>query len=88
MAEEEQSTRDKVVGHLQREFCYRTPIDEITDDKHLEDDLRLDSLDTIELLMILEEDFDIELRSELWAAVETQNVGELVKMVQARVDGN
>ena len=39
-------------------------IDSITSDSSLKDDLDLDSLDVIELLMILEEDFNVEINIE------------------------
>ena len=39
-------------------------VSEVTDDKHLMEDLGADSLDTVELVMALEEEFDIEISDE------------------------
>ena len=39
-------------------------VSEVTDDKHLIDDLGADSLDTVELIMELETDYDIEIADE------------------------
>lgn len=36
-------------------------LDQVTDDANLMDDLGADSLDTVELVMALEEEFDIEI---------------------------
>ena len=39
-------------------------VSEITDDKHLIDDLGADSLDTVELVMELETEYDIDIADE------------------------
>ena len=39
-------------------------VSEVTDDKHLIDDLGADSLDTVELVMELETEYDIEIADE------------------------
>lgn len=39
-------------------------VSEVTDDKHLIEDLGADSLDTVELIMELETDYDIEIADE------------------------
>ena len=39
-------------------------VSEVTDDKHLVEDLGADSLDTVELIMELETDHDIEIADE------------------------
>ena len=39
-------------------------VSEVTDDKHLIEDLGADSLDTVELIMELETDHDIEIADE------------------------
>lgn len=39
-------------------------VSEVTDDKHLTEDLGADSLDTVELIMELETDYDIEIADE------------------------
>ena len=35
--------------------------DEVTEDAHLQDDLGADSLDAVELIMAIEEEFDVEI---------------------------
>ena len=39
-------------------------VSEVTDDKHLMEDLGADSLDTVELVMALEEEFELEIADE------------------------
>ena len=39
-------------------------VSEVTDDKHITDDLGADSLDTVELVMALEEEFETEIPDE------------------------
>ena len=49
----------------------------------LAEDLNMDSLDTLELSMSIEEEFDIELPEELMGTVST--VADVAKMVDERV---
>ncbi len=51
--------------------------EEYTDESRLVEDLGLDSLDTLELLMAFEEEFDIELNEEEMEKLQT--IGEVVK---------
>jgi acyl carrier protein len=62
---------------------YDVPHDAVTDEKHLVDDLGADSLDQVELVMALEEDFGIEIPDD--DAEEAQTVGALVALV-AKLD--
>ncbi|MDR2420525.1 MAG: acyl carrier protein [Oscillospiraceae bacterium] len=56
-------------------------ISEITAETDVRDDLGMDSLDAVELLMELEEEFGISLPSEKTAEIKT--VGEIVALVDA-----
>ena len=50
---------DKVKELISKQL--NRPIEEITDDKEIVKDLGADSLDVVEMLMSLEEEFDIEI---------------------------
>ena len=54
--------------------------DEITTESNIQDDLGADSLDVVELIMSLEEEFDIEVPDE--AAQELKTVGDVVKFIE------
>lgn len=57
--------------------------DEISPDKSFVDDLGADSLDLVELIMALEEEFDLEISDE--EAQKIRTVGEAVKFIEERV---
>ena len=57
-------------------------LSEVTDDKHIIDDLGADSLDTVELVMALEEAFDIEIPDEAAEGIAT--VGDAVKFIEEK----
>jgi acyl carrier protein len=52
----------------------------ITPESHIIDDLGLDSLDTVELVMALEEEFEIEISDEHAAGIRV--VGEISKLLE------
>ncbi len=52
---------------------------EVTPEAHFIDDLGADSLDTVELVMALEEEFGIEISDE--DAEKIQTVGDVVKFI-------
>ena len=56
---------------------------EIKNESSFVDDLGADSLDTVELVMALEEEFDIEIPDD--AAEHIQTVGDAVKFIQERL---
>lgn len=58
-------------------------IEQATDDKHLANDLDLDSLDRYELTIDLEDEFGIEIPDE--DADHLNTVGEIVALVESRV---
>ena len=57
-------------------------MDKITDDAKFIDDLGADSLDTVELVMALEEAFDIEIPDEAAEGIAT--VGDAVKFIEEK----
>jgi acyl carrier protein len=52
---------------------------EVTEDAHFIDDLGADSLDTVELVMALEEEFGVEISDE--DAEKIQTVGDVKKFI-------
>ena len=54
--------------------------DKVTMDASVTDDLGADSLDLVDLVMSLEEEFDVEFPDELVETVKT--VGDLVKYIE------
>ena len=56
---------------------------EVTPEKHLINDLCADSLDVVELLMILEREFNIKLSEDDTANVKT--VGDLYDMIEKNI---
>jgi acyl carrier protein len=57
------------------------PLEQITDQAKFIEDLGADSLDTVELVMALEEGFDIEIPDEVAAEVKT--VDDIIKLIAA-----
>ncbi|MCA9741591.1 MAG: acyl carrier protein [Deferribacteres bacterium] len=57
---------------------------EVTDEASFIDDLGADSLDTVELVMAFEEEFDIEIPDE--DAEKMVTVGEAIKYLKEKVD--
>ena len=58
--------------------------EEVTLEASFTDDLEADSLDIVELVMALEEEFDIEIPDE--AAEQITTVGDAVKHISEKVD--
>jgi acyl carrier protein len=56
--------------------------DQVTADASFVDDLGADSLDIVELVMTMEEEFDLEIPDE--DAEKIKSVGDVIKYVQAR----
>lgn len=54
---------------------------EITEKTSLMDDLEADSLDAVEIIMALEDEFDLEIPDE--AAEDFNNIGDIVKYIEA-----
>ena len=56
-------------------------IESVTEDKRIIEDLGADSLDTVEMLMTLEENFGIVIPDE--EAVNLKTVGDIAKYIEA-----
>lgn len=56
------------------------PIDEISEDKEVVKDLGADSLDVVEMLMSLEEEFNITVPEE--DAVNIKTVGDIINLIE------
>lgn len=59
--------------------------DNVTENAHFIDDLGADSLDTVELVMAFEEEFDIEIPDEDAEKLET--VGDAINYLKERLAG-
>ena len=73
---------------LRELLCEQLEIDEdkITMDTHIVDDLGADSLDVVELLMSLEDEYDITITDD--AVRELYTVREVVEFVERLLDDN
>ena len=60
--------------------------EKVKPETHFINDLGADSLDTVELVMELEEEFDINIPDD--AAEKIQTVGQAIDHIQQAVDGN
>ncbi len=58
--------------------------DQITPETHLMKDLEADSLDAVEIIMAIENEFDIEVPDE--DAEKFQSVGDIIKYVEDRTN--
>ena len=57
--------------------------EEVTDDARFIEDLGADSLDLTELLMALEEEYNVEIDDE---ANDIQTVGDAIKYIEGKID--
>ena len=55
-------------------------VDKVTNGANIQDDLGADSLDVVDLVMGLEEEFDIEIPDEAVEGIKT--VGDIVKYIE------
>lgn len=72
---------EKVKAILSEQFDVEE--DSITPDTNISEDLGADSLDVVDLLMSIEDEFEIEIPDEEIDNIRT--VGELVKYIEANV---
>ncbi|HHV33916.1 MAG TPA: acyl carrier protein [Acholeplasma sp.] len=59
-------------------------IEKITLETNIQDDLGADSLDAVELIMSIEDEFDIMIPDD--AAMEVKTVAQLVKLIEAETN--
>ena len=69
---------DKVFELISKQL--NRPAEEITLDKEIVKDLGADSLDVVEMLMSLEEEFEIAVPEE--DAVNIKTVGDIIKLIE------
>ena len=58
-------------------------MDEVTEDKSFKDDFNADSLDLVELIMAIEDEFGIEISDEDFDGVKT--VGDALTFLETRI---
>ncbi len=73
------SIEEKVVGIVSDQLD--SPKDEISRSSSFVDDLKADSLDVVELVMALEDEFDIKIPDEDYDKIGT--VGEVIEYIES-----
>ena len=58
--------------------------DDITEASNIQDDLGADSLDVVDLVMALEDEFDVEIPEDQVENIKT--VGDIVKFIEEKVE--
>ena len=71
---------DRVIELISQQL--NKPIEEITEEKEVVKDLGADSLDVVEMLMSLEEEFSITVPEE--DAVNIKTVGDIIKLIEGK----
>jgi acyl carrier protein len=77
-----QDIAERVRGVIQRQLGVEP--DRAADEARLDSDLDADSLDCVELLMSLEEEFDVEISDDEGTKIET--VGDAIRLVAAKLN--
>lgn len=72
---------DRVKRIIAEQLGFR--VEEVTEDKSIMDDLNADSLDCIELVMALEEEFGIEIPDE--DALKLETVKQTIEYVEGKI---
>ena len=75
------ATIDKVKELISQQL--NKSVEEITEEKEVVKDLGADSLDVVEMLMCLEEEFNITVPEE--DAVNIKTVGDIVKLIDEKI---
>ncbi len=79
------SIEDRVIRLVIDQLCAdKQPVPEVTRETSFINDLEADSLDTVELVMALEEEFDLEIPDEI--AEEITTVGQAIEHIEANLD--
>ena len=73
-----QKTSDKIVAMMAKQLNKK--LEEVTPNKRIKEDLNADSLDIVELIMSIEEKYNISVPDE--AALEIKTVGDLIAFVE------
>ena len=69
---------DKVKGLIAEQLDVKA--DDITETSNIQDDLGADSLDVVDLVMALEDEFDVEIPEDQVENIKT--VGDIVKFIE------
>ena len=69
---------DKIKEMIAKQL--NVPVENVTDDKEIVKDLGADSLDVVEMLMNLEEEYSVSIPDE--EAVNLKTVGDIVKALE------
>ena len=72
------ATVDKVKELISKQL--NRPVDEITEDKEVVKDLGADSLDVVEMIMSLEEEFNVSVPED--DAMNIKTVGDIIKLIE------
>ena len=78
---------DEIFGKVKSIVADQLSVDEeqVTEDANFQNDLNADSLDVVEMVMALEESFDIEIPDE--AAEDIKTVKDAVTYISGKVSG-
>ena len=78
------ASTEEIMGKVKKIISEQLGVDEgeVTNESHFIDDLGADSLDTVELVMALEEEFGIEIPDE--DAEKLRTVGDVSKYLQTK----
>lgn len=74
------SVEEKVIGIVSDQLD--TPKEDISQTSSFVDDLKADSLDIVELVMALEDEFDIKIPDEDYDKIKT--VGDVIKYIEEK----
>ena len=74
------SVEEKVIGIVSDQLD--TPKEEIAPESSFVDDLKADSLDIVELVMALEDEFEIKIPDEDYEKIAT--VGDVINYIEAK----
>ena len=79
------ASTEEIMGKVKKIISEQLGVDEgeVTNESHFIDDLGADSLDTVELVMALEEEFETEIPDE--AAEKITNVQQAVDYISANL---
>jgi acyl carrier protein len=86
LIEEEERTMADIAEQVRRIIAEQlmVELDEVTDDASFIEDLGADSLDTVEMIMEIEDEFGIEIPDE--DAEKIQTVGQAIEYVKQKVE--
>lgn len=74
-------TREELIERLCELAAEQVSVDrtQVTVDSHFRDDLGFDSLDTVEFMMTIEDEFDVNVSDEV--AADTHSVGQVMERI-------